>query len=278
MVPENDHTRQIREDPRSTDELILLALTETDENAAWKPVMILHFRATSEVLAKAQGLCESADARERRLGADILGQLGIPERAFADECFGILAGMLSSESDPDVFSAVAVAFGHLHDSRAIRLLAPLIGHPDSDVRLGIVHGLSQHEDPVAIAALIELSRDAVDEVRDWATFGLGSMISTDTPEIREALFARVSDSYDDARCEALVGLAKRKDGKVLGPLINELASQSIGLMALEAAEELGDPCLRPALLQLKEEWRLDGGPHIEQLNRALASCSPNATS
>jgi HEAT repeat protein len=271
--------QQTRDDPRSTEELIRVALTEEDEDAAWKPVVVLHFRGTQEVLAQAQVLCVSSDGKERALGANILGQLGVPDRVFPEDCFRTLARMLANESDPEVLEAIIVAYGHLHDVRAVELLAPFRNHADADVRLSVVHGVSRHEDDVAIKTLIELSRDEDENVRDWATFGLGSMIDTDTPEIREALLARVADSNDDARGEALVGLARRKDTRVLDPLIDELTSENVGMLALEAAEDLGDPRLGPALMLLKEAWGDDEEDrHIGRLHHALLSCLPHGRS
>jgi len=270
--------QELRDDPHSTEELIRIALTEEDEDTAWEPVRVLHFKGTSEILNAARTLCSSKNPRERKLGADILGQLGVPERTFPEQCFQVLAGMLIGESDPDVLVAIGVACGHLHDPRAIRLLAPLKNHPDEDVREAVVNGISRHEDALAIQTLIELSRDENEDVRDWATFGLGSMIETNTPEIRDALLARVTDPHDDARGEALVGLARRKDARVLDPLIEELTSESVGLLALEAAEDLGDPRLGPALMLLKERWDGDEDRHVGRLHHALLSCLPHGDS
>lgn len=273
------HGRYTREerlsDPRSTEELIRLALAEEDADAAWDFVVFLQFRGSAEVFSRAQELCGSDDPRARKLGVDILGQLGVPDRALPEECFQTLAKLLPNEHNPEVLESVGVAFGHLHDPRAVELLAPLAQHPDADVRLGVVHGISRQRDALAITTLIDLSRDEDEDVRDWATFGLGSMVDTDTPAIRAALLARVTDPNDDARGEALVGLARRKDLRVLEPLIDELTSESIGLLALEAAEELGDSRLGPALLHLKESWVDDEDRHVGRLNRALLSCLPS---
>jgi HEAT repeat protein len=274
MSPTEDLNRDRRNDPRTTDDLIQLALTEEDEDAAWEPVVVLHFRGTAEVLERAQLLCGSEDPGSRCLGARILAQLGVPERSFPEKSFQILATMLSKESDPEVLQSIAHAFGHLNDARAIPLLAPLLEHPNEDVRYGVVHGMSRHEDQAAITALIQLSRDDDSDVRDWATFGLGQMIRLDTPEIRDALFARCKDPDDDTRGEALVGLASRKDPRVLGPLMDELSSETVGLLAVEAAEELGDSRLAPVLLALKEAWAGDDDRHTNRLNHALLACLP----
>ncbi len=71
-------------------------------------------------------------------------------------------------------------------------------------------------------ALIELSADSDFDVRNWATFGLGTLIDLDTPEIREALRQRLDEEDDELRGEAFVGLAKRGDTACIAPLLREL--------------------------------------------------------
>jgi len=141
------------------------------------------------------------------------------------------------------------------------------------VRFGVVKGLLNHPGATAIATLIELTKDEDEEVRNWATFGLGSQVDIDTAEIRAALFERVTDSHDETRGEALVGLARRRDPRVLGPIIEELSSEHIGILVLEAAETLGDPKLLPALLRLEHDWQGDEDSHVKTLRDALQSCS-----
>jgi HEAT repeat protein len=118
------------------------------------------------------------------------------------------------------------------------------------VRHGVVLGLSRHDVPRAISALIELSRDEADEVRNWATFGL-AQLEVDTEPLREALFIRLGDLEPEIRGEALVGLAERKDARVLAALRAELQTRPVSLLAIEAAECLGDSALLPLLLALR---------------------------
>jgi hypothetical protein len=47
----------------------------------------------------------------------------------------------------------------------------------------------------------------------------------------------------------------------------------VGLLALEAAEALGDPRLFPALLRLEHDWQGDHDQHVKTLRSALRSCS-----
>ena len=80
-----DRIREAQDDPRTVEELVSLALIEQDENAAWDVVSILHLRGTHEVFDAARSLCRSRCAAEQTLGANILGQLGVPDRSFPDE-------------------------------------------------------------------------------------------------------------------------------------------------------------------------------------------------
>jgi len=259
-------------DPRTTEELIRLALTEKDEDAAWEPVTVLHERGSREVLVAAQRLCASSEAAERELGANLLGQLGTPEQPFADERFDCLAKTIRSETDADVLQAIAVAFGHLNDPRCVELLLPLKAHPDDLVRWGVVHGIKGHSHPGAAEALIELCRDEDEEVRDWATFALGSEIDADSPEIREALWECLSDEYDEVRAEALTGLARRKDPRIAEILLKELAAEYVEIQTIDAAVEFGDPILLPALKKLKKHWPEDREDEEECLDNAIHSC------
>lgn len=264
--------REAVNDPRSTHELISLALSELDEDAAWEPVTILHRRGTREIFDAARWLVLSSCAVERTLGANILGQLGVPNRSFSRESVELLLELFQSESDESVLEATCVALGHIHDPLAIPALARLSSHPSENVRFSVVHGLMGHSDGLAIATLIELSADTDEVVRDWATFGLGSQVDDDTPAIREALFRRTTDSDSVVRGEALVGLARRHDERVVQPLIRELTREEQTDrwdLPIEAAEELADQRLLPTLLRLKQ----DVGDGDDRFDLAIERCS-----
>jgi HEAT repeat protein len=269
---ENDAIDDKHADPRSTNELIWLALTEPDKEAAWKLLSVLHARGNREVLEAAELLCAADSIEERQLGVNILSQLGEPDRTFPEECFQCLAAMLSREADPGVLQSIAIAFGQLEDPRCIDLLIPFKTHPSAKVRLGVVHGLSGHDIPSALQTLIELSRDADADTRGWATFSLATFTEVDTPEIRQALLARAADPDDETRGEALVGLARRKEQSVIDLLLKELTACNVGAMILEAVEEIADPRLLPALRNLKSWWPGNSATKTEWLDRVIASC------
>ncbi len=206
---------------RSVQELLLAATdwTINDGEGDWTAVVALHVIGTEEVLQAALTLTKSADAKERARAADILGQLGVPNRTFPEACLGAVMALLNADSEPNVLRAAATALGYLKDERGSGVLAALVDHPDSGVRYAVAFALGGRSDAKAIGALIRLSDDKDEAVRDWATFGLGAIGHLDTPAIREALFHRLNDEDATTRYEAMCGLARCGDIRVVDPLI-----------------------------------------------------------
>lgn len=231
--------------------LIRRALARTDQSEPyWKCVRELQIRGTEEVFDAAAQLCRKRDNASRSLGADILGQLGTPNRPFRKRSLEILWSLLSLAKSPKVLNSALVAIGHLQeksDARKIRLVTNLANHSSETVRYGVVHALLSRSDPLSVKTLIGLSNDKVATVRDWATFGLGSMTELDSPRIRKALKERLDDSDLDTRHEALVGLARRKSRDARDRLIAELQEPEPYSLVFEAAIEFDDPSLLPLI-------------------------------
>jgi len=259
-----------KDDPRSVDELVFVALTEPDEDLSWDAICALHWRGSHDVLDHAAGLCRSSCSVERRVGANMLGQLGVPDRTFPEECLRLLLEMLEDEPDHQVLPAILIGLSHLHRSETVVPALRFRQHADADVRLAVVDALMGQEDPSALNGLIGLMRDDDADVRDWATFSLGTQVEVDTPGIRDALAERLHDPDDVTRDEALVGLARRRDWRVIPALRAALASDSVSDLQIEAAALVGDPELYPQLVALQEWWSIDD----EGLRDAIQACSP----
>lgn len=121
-----------------------------------------------------------------------------------------------------------------------------------------------------MAALIELSADDNDHVRDWATFGIGQMLDVDSVAVRDALMRRLDDRHDDTRFEGLVGLARRRDRRAVPVTLAALQAETVFTLAVEAAAYLADDRLLPALEALRAWWDVDLG----LLESAITSCDP----
>ncbi len=233
-------------------------------------------RGGSANFRKAVEFCGSPDRSVREQGAFILGQLGTPERPYSEESAPILLSLLENDSDEDVRAAAAFALGHLGNPQAISHLIDHANDRSAEIKFGVAFALGCFfESPEVVAPLIGLSADADDDVRNWATFGLGRSLDMDTKELRDALVARLSEEDPEIRGEALIGLAKRKDDRVIEPLKRELSGEFFGGWCLEAAELMSDPVFYPLLLSLRE--RIDGeveGRFVDQADDAIASCRP----
>lgn len=234
----SSHDARYAAETRSSEELAACFLHESwGSDAGIQAVATLHFRGGQTEFEIARRLIAGGSAAERAASADILGQLGWGQKHFHDETVSLLIGLLRDEV-PGVLRSAAIALGHRNDPRAIPALLSLRRHPDAGVRYGVVAGLSCHDDLAAIAGLIELSRDPDDGVRDWATFGLGKQTSLDTPELRDALAARLADSDPEIRGEAMIGLALRKDDRARPAIESALRGPFYGDWPLEAVEHL----------------------------------------
>jgi hypothetical protein len=266
----------------SVDELFALARSSEDEDAYTAVVEELRTRSEERTFKISSVLCDSFAAGERCLGVDVLAQLGVEpgmaasDGPYAEAAATVMLRLLEEDDDPGVLAASAFGLSHMHDERAIGPLAALLAHADAEVRYSVVHGLIGHDDDRAVAALIRLSSDVDDEVRDWATFALGAQIQRDSPEVREALAARVTDAHPETRAEAILGLALRGDTRAVEPaLANAPGSDHRWPPVEEAIVRLaaltGDPRFCPHL-QVQREDHSPENVLYETYQQALLRC------
>jgi HEAT repeat protein len=197
-----------------------------DDEAPWAAVNELQRRGARDVFDFAARWLRSSDLLKRARGADVLAQLGVGEgrtHAFPKETVALLLALLRKEKEIRPLASAVVALGHLHDLRTLPTILSFVPHENAEIRHAVAFALGCFaEDSLAIAGLLTLTTDHDRDVRDWATFGLGVMSDADAPEIRDALSQRLDDDFLDARQEAIAGLAKRRDRRVLPALIAAL--------------------------------------------------------
>ncbi|WP_064750575.1 formyltransferase family protein [Solirubrobacter soli] len=211
---------------RDLDEVLERAKAEwADRDDEWQPhVCALAARGTQDVLDAMVALGGDPDALNRELAAYVLGQLGTAAPALPAAQDAALSAMAEREDDAEVLSAIACAFGHLGAPHGEAWLLAQRAHEDPDVREAVAFALGGREGDDVTGALIELSSDASSGVRDWATFALGTLARENSPQLRDALAARLDDPDAETRLEAVHGLAVRGDHRADEPARDLLAA------------------------------------------------------
>ena len=248
------------------DELVHLALKDdSDESPA---LIVLQQAKSRDVFDKAIQLCASENPKERVLGVEIM--MRQPGLTFNSEAVEKMCNLAELETHAEVLEVLAYALCHLDIDHRSQYLQHPATSPAAKTRKAAAYSLCQLHDELAVGLLLGLSADDDGDVRNWATFGLQPMYRErqDRQEIRDALFARIHDSHDEARHEALVGLAQYKDERVIGPLIEALCAETVWELAVEAAEEIGHAELYPHLVNLRAWWDINP----ELLERAVVAC------
>ena len=254
---------------------VALSRKDPESDERWQVVYELLRRGDVETFDAARNWCNSDDVAARELAADLLGQLGAIKQEkgrqffpFTDRAIPMLEKLMD-DPEPRVIASAATSVAKNFVYGPIITRPSLATHPSAAVRLAVAQSLSSDANSkAAIELLIKLSDDEDDDVRDWATLGLGVQSRVDAPEIREALFRRLDDRHFETRSEALVGLARRKDARVIPHISKALNGESVGELAIEAAGHIASQELVEALAQLRSWWDLDR----DLLEAALRRC------
>ncbi len=247
------------------DELFAQALSgDYEDEAPWEAVRALRSIGTREVFERAANLCGSSDPLSRARGADVLAQFGKTaghrSNSFPEESYSVITDLVQRETAPQPLAAGIAALGHLDSPAAVPLIANFSSHPNTAVRFSVAFALGCFaDDPFSAKSLLRLTEDTEEDVRDWATFGLGVLGNIDSAEIREALVRRLNDSDEDVREEAMVGLGKRKDPRVFSTLMAALEQPETTGRVIEAA------CLMLGIDDEREGW--EGTDYAAALRR-----------
>lgn len=207
---------------------------EEQNDIYWNIVWLLATRGdqtTFDALLPLTG----GDSFERSFSVSVLGRFdpaplldepaleAVTERFASREIIELLLERLETETDEDVLKSLVSSLGQYqeYDERIPLALGRFLKHPNPDIRWLLAAGMGSYDTPEAVEMLIVLSNDEETRVRDWATFGLGSLNILDSTEIREALAARLEDEDPETRIEAIEGLALRRDPGVVPIVLRE---------------------------------------------------------
>lgn len=230
----------------------------------WHILAQLHFWATPEIVLLGQKLYLSNNWHKRLLAVHIISQLSIKDKTggvahtpyAVEESQALLYKALDDECKGVISSAIC-GLGHRPMPSATLRLVAFASHKNEYIRRSVAWALcandgDSYKGDSVIEVLLTLAMDEDDDVRDWATFALGSLHEdVDSPAIREILWRNVFNENESVSGEALVGLAKRKDLRVVSELKHRLTPDCNGY-ELHAAKCIADPSLFPYLESIKQ--------------------------
>ncbi|MCU0323443.1 MAG: hypothetical protein MUE72_13580 [Chitinophagaceae bacterium] len=262
------------------DKLIYRLISNKTDKSHWDNISVLRKRPSEELFAKCVELTKSDNTKIRKIGIDILAQLGLPPRPFLKDTLKIYFELLDTETDPDVLMSLLYSIGHNNEKlnkMQIDKICSFIYNDNSLVKEGLVSALLGIDNLTAIETLIKLSADKLSHIRNWATFGLGTQIERNDKNIREALWERVNDKHQETKLEAIVGLVKRKDDRVKEIIRRELIGGEYGTLLFEAIIVTQDKEFIPLLKQnlsitkgdktINIQWQKDLKNCIDELTK-----------
>lgn len=189
-----------------------------DSDGYWAAVAAVQKRDPEEVWRALQPLTSSPQAELRGLVPDVLRFLGGETQPLLEDSVVLLRQMLAAERSPTVLAAIGTAFVDLRHPAVVELLLPLTHHESPQVRSGALHGLLQALESV-VPRLVELAADPDAEIRNWVFFALGCLaeMPAHVEAVREALARGVHEPHEEARAEAVLGLARCHDPRAIEP-------------------------------------------------------------
>jgi hypothetical protein len=245
-------------------------LNNKSQKTYWNNISELRKRANNDVFNQAYVFAKSKINKKKIIGIDVLAQLGFDPRLRQKETIKLYFNLLEENQNDDVLFSLFFGISHNNEKLTNNQVLQLIKFKNSknnDIRYSLVSAISGVDNPKAIETLIELSEDNYSSIRNWATFGIGTLCEQNNDLIVKALWNRIKDKHQETKLEAIVGLANRKQVAVKEQIIEELKSGEYGTLLFDAIETLKDKDFIPHLENnlksakndsgIKEEWIVD---------------------
>jgi HEAT repeat protein len=244
----------------TVEKLFFRLINNKSDKTYWDNIRAIRARPSKEVFDSCIEFTKSENLKERLIGVHVLAQLGMPPRPFQKEILRLFFQLLEKENDSQILSAILYGIGHNNEKLTASQIEHLIifkNHFNTEVREALVFALLGVASPKAIDTLIALTRDKRAAIRDWATFGVGTLIDDDNETIREVLWDRTNDKNKNVKLEAIAGLVKRKVLKVKEIIKRELNGGEFGTILFDSIQELNDKEFIPLLESNLEQYKDD---------------------
>lgn len=234
----------------TSEKIFTRLLNNKTQKTFWQNITELRNRPNKEVYNQAFKVANSENEKEKIIGIYVLAQLGFNPRFQQNKTVDLYFKLLEHVKSPKLISAILSSISHNNENLNEYQISKLIEyktHKFAAVRFQLTLAISCLDDNTAIKTLIELSNDKNSDIRNWATFGLGTQIENDNEHIRNALWNRINDSDFETKLEAIVGLANRMDKRIKKIIISELVKGDYGTLLFESILKLNDKEFLPYL-------------------------------
>lgn len=159
--------------------LIEKAYNAKTENNYWNQITELRKFVNDEMISESFKLIDSDDWKCKQIGIDVLCQLGQKRKIFIKELFDKIFNILETSINKKLICASLFAVGHNNTylkPKQIKELEKFQNSKSKDIRYALTFCLLGVENDKATKMLIKLAQDRSPQVKDWATFGLGTQI------------------------------------------------------------------------------------------------------
>ncbi len=189
----------------------------------------------------ARQFARSSESERHHVAVDLVGRIAALNPGLREQCVDVVLEAIGRSQDAILMSSCISALGHTRSSRAVPFLMGCMAGNDAALRATAVVALAccVDDSPTGRNALIYAMASEDVEMRRIATFAISVNCSADTDAVREALVARLFETDDEVRNEAIRGLAKRGDDRARLPVEHALQSRDPAPQIMRAAELLG---------------------------------------
>ena len=127
---------------RPLDVRVEAALETYDGDCRWELIGGIVGECPDDVLQECLALLGHDYARERSLGADIIGRLVGVDPGARGAALTALSTALASETEPCATASMVAALGHVGSPEALDAIVGLAGHSDPGVRLAVAFAIA----------------------------------------------------------------------------------------------------------------------------------------
>ena len=226
----------------SNEEIFTRLLKNKSKTNYWNFISELRQRKTEDIFEKSISLTKSENINEKNIGINVLAQFGFP-RKHKRRILKTFFNLLKTEKDKNIISSIFYGIGHNNENlseKQIEQICIFKNHKSINVKFSLISAILSIEQNQAIETLIQLSNDKNSDIRDWATFGIGTQIDVNNENIQKALWNRINDKDIDTKNEAIVGLAKRNVIGINEIIKTEIIGNEFNTLIFEAIEYTKD--------------------------------------